>query len=181
MAFVAYTPGEIDADSPLTETFFTKMSDNFDALDDSAVTNGDAHDHSGEDGGPIPQGGLVEYVAGNNLLISSDSDETVISTSPVKKKGITIVKGGALRVKFTIFSDPGQVNTFGRIYVGGSPIGTIRGPHNATPVEYSEDIGSLNPQDEVQIYIWNTSGGNTAHVTNFRVYTAIWHEVKVTS
>ena len=26
MAFVAFSPGEIDADSPLTETFFTKMA-----------------------------------------------------------------------------------------------------------------------------------------------------------
>jgi hypothetical protein len=58
MAFVALTPGETDADSPLTETLFTKIKDNFDSLEASQVTNGDSHNHDGGDGAVIPQGGL---------------------------------------------------------------------------------------------------------------------------
>ena len=60
MSFVAFTTAEVDADSPLNETFFTKMKDNFDALDGQQVTNGDAHNHSGGDGGTIGTDGVVQ-------------------------------------------------------------------------------------------------------------------------
>jgi hypothetical protein len=60
MSFVAFTAGEVDADSPLTETFFTKMKDNFDALLGLDVTNGNTHNHFGGDGALIPQGGLKQ-------------------------------------------------------------------------------------------------------------------------
>ena len=80
MSFVAFTPGEIDADSPLTETFFTKMSNNFDALDGADVTNGDAHDHAGGDGAQISQTGLSTATSSQSLDIAATSDGSIALT-----------------------------------------------------------------------------------------------------
>ena len=83
MAFVALTPGEVDADSPLNETLFTKIKDNFDALDGADVTNGDAHDHNGGDGAPIPQGGIANNAIGQGELktaIGSISESLLAGT-----------------------------------------------------------------------------------------------------
>ena len=59
MSFIAFTTAEVDADSPLNETFFTKMKDNFDALDGQQITNGNDHNHSGGDGATIGTDGVV--------------------------------------------------------------------------------------------------------------------------
>ena len=163
MAFVAFTTAEVDADSPLTETFFTKMKDNFDALDASDVTNGDAHDHESGDGGLIPQGGFKPYIAGTNILALSAAAKDTIATSYTKMKEIIICRTGALRVYFTL-SKPDTGTAFGKVYKNGSPVGTERSSSGT----FNEDFSSLAIGDKIQIYAYNNAA-DIARISNFSI------------
>jgi len=83
MSFVALTPAETDADSPLNEPLFTKIRNNFDALESAGVTGGDAHDHDGGDGAQIPQGGIAANAIGQGQLKTASGAISTSSTSQV--------------------------------------------------------------------------------------------------
>lgn len=113
MSFVAFTLGEVDADSPLTETFFTKMKDNFDALDAVDVTNGDLHDHSGGDGADISKASLKDAAGEISELISNSSTEEINTVLPGGTHGFMprIRSLQASRLNFIGFSyDNNQTN-----------------------------------------------------------------------
>lgn len=163
MAFVALTPGEVDAESPLNETLFTKIKDNFDALDGSDVTGGDAHDHLGGDGGVIPQGGLTPYAAGTNILALSAAAKDTTASSYTKMKEIIICRSGTLRVYFTL-ATPDTGTAYGKVYKNGSPVGTER----AGGGTFNEDFSSLAIGDKLQIYAYNNVS-DIARISAFSV------------
>lgn len=95
MSFVALTPAETDADSPLNEPLFTKIKNNFDALDGADVTNGDAHDHDGGDGAQIPQGGIAARAIGQGQLkTATGSISEVIGAASIEEIS-SLLPGGA--------------------------------------------------------------------------------------
>ena len=111
MSFVALTIEETNADSPLNEPLFTKIKDNFDALEAAGVTNGDAHDHFGGDGAQIPQGGIAASAIGQGQLkTATGSISEVIGTSSIEEIA-SLLPGGAYgffpRAKASV---AGQVN-----------------------------------------------------------------------
>ena len=111
--------------------------------------------------------------ASDNLKVSSDANSgSDTSGAYVKVKDIRLGFGGGARVKFSMrVNDSGGYSAYGRIYVNGSPVGTERNNSSETPIEYSEDIGSLTAGDSVQVYAkGNTSGYPTSIISNFRIY-----------
>ncbi len=137
MAFVAFTTAEVDADSPLTETFFTKMKDNFDALNASDVTNGDAHDHEAGDGGQIPQGGLktaigaVSTASSANLTLPGgeygfypqlkDSGAATGMTASITSAGFNPPSSYVTNIRLQITSGSGSVFAQQRYFQASPP------------------------------------------------------------
>ena len=167
MSFIAYTPGEIDADSPLTETFFTKMSDNFDALDGADVTNGDAHNHEGGDGAEIPQTALANFVAGSLVISASNGVESVTATSYTFVKRLLVSRAGTIRILFTL---TGVVleDIYGKIYKNGSPIGTERHQSGVGSTVFSEDF-TIAPGDIMEVWCHVDVGDVGCSVSTFRL------------
>ena len=121
------------------------------------------------------------YVAGDTLLISSDTERKTSSYSYVKLKEIHIPKGGTLRIKFSVAgSINGQGHAYAQIYRNGSAIGTERiAPMGGSYYEeFSEDISNWSPGDFVQIYAKGLDV--TAKVKNFRIYGTIFYVPEVT-
>ena len=109
-----------------------------------------------------------DYAVGSFLLASSDSSLSIIDADYTKRKSIKIPRKGSLRIKFTLTTTFGSTAN-GMIYRNGSAVGTERTENTNSTVEYSEDISGWSEQDEVQIYC-KSSGGGTASITNFRIY-----------
>ena len=144
--------------------------------------NIEVHDHTAGRGAQIEQDGLLDYSVGNVLLANSDTEENTASTGYVKIKEVVIIRGGSLRIKFDLKSNLGINTAFARLYVNGSPVGTERSRIATSFQNYSEDIGSLNPQDLVQLYIKvNVGGSHQSIVRNFRLYSDIYHVTTVIS
>ena len=121
------------------------------------------------------------YVAGDTLLISSDTERQTNSGSYVKLKEIHISKGGTLRIKFSVAGTiSGQGTAYAQIYRNGVAVGTERSaPLGGGYEEFSEDISGWEPDDFVQIYA-KTSGAVGSKVKNFRIYGTLFYAPEVT-
>lgn len=118
MAFVAFTTAEVDADSPLNETFFTKMKDNFDVLNGADVTGGDAHNHSGGDGATIGTDGVNQ----NSIKTATSSQSIVIGNYTNISLALTGGTWSMWTASASIASDNNGTIGFG---VGDTPPGTL--------------------------------------------------------
>jgi hypothetical protein len=74
MAYSAFTSGEVDQDSPLDATFFTKMKDNFDSLRDGSGFN--------LNNDVIPYGAIASGAVGQNELKTSSEEDSTTSSTP---------------------------------------------------------------------------------------------------
>ena len=121
------------------------------------------------------------YVAGDTLLISSDTERQTNSGSYVKLKEIHIPKGGTLRIKFSVAGTiSGQGTAYAQIYRNGVAVGTERSaPLGGGYEEFSEDISGWEPDDFVQIYA-KMSGAVVSKVKNFRIYGTLFYAPEVT-
>ncbi len=118
------------------------------------------------------------YTAGTTLLKSNDSETSVTYYDPMQvAKTITCpaqVLYPTTTSTFTIeFEMRLSTSTFwtvyGRIYVNGEAVGTLRSYDGTTDWQfYSEDISDIVPGDDIQIYLGGNNG-STKLVKNFRV------------
>lgn len=111
------------------------------------------------------------YIAGDNLIISSDNESSsTASTYYVKLKEIIVVRSGTLRIRFDGKSGGGGIVHF-RIYRNGTAVGTDRSTTSVDPTTWTEDIGNWTANDACQIYGMNEVGGQQPFtVSNFRIY-----------
>jgi len=109
----------------------------------------------------------------DDLIGSSDGAGAIpVGANYVKIKTLTIALGAnvdaiitALRIKFSTSS---ANTTYGKIYKNDVELGTQRMNTTGGVVEYSEDLGTFENGDEIQI--WGHAVGGADNVTNFRVY-----------
>lgn len=110
-------------------------------------------------------------VASTNLRTSNDGAATNNTESYVKVKEILYNDSpGSISVAFALESTgASSYGVSGRIYKNGSAVGTER-THNAGPTTHTETL-TFATGDLIQIYAKiNGSSGQTASVTNFRLY-----------
>jgi len=120
------------------------------------------------------------YVAGDTLLISSDTERQTDSGSYVKLKEIHIPKGGTLRIKFSVAAAVNVGSAYAKIYRNGVAVGTEREvTFGEGYEEFSEDISGWNPGDFVQIYA-KKSNAAISKVKNFRIYGTLFYAPEVT-
>lgn len=114
---------------------------------------------------PSSAADVLQAAASDNLAASADTQRSITSTTPTKKKEMTILIGGTYRVKFDIRSPSGSAH--GRVYKNSVGFGTER--NNTTPyATFSQDL-VFATGDLAQLYIWHPYGG-TAYCRNFRLY-----------
>ncbi len=128
-------------------------------------TSGDLSD-GGTSTEYIPYGYLV---AGDNLLISADTERSSTSLTYEKKKELRVGETGTYRIKFDLKADAGGIESYGRIYKNGVALGTEQLTLGGTYVTYSEDLAFL-AGDLLQLYVHTQAGGHTAYVMNLRIY-----------
>ena len=135
------------------------------------LTTGHTHDETDSRAlanGIIGQANLG-YTAGDNLIISSDTSKNVTDAAYTLQKEIRVVRTGTLTVKFTLTSPAGGTIIIGKIYKNGEAVGTERSAENIS-TEFTENIGSISPDDLIQIYAYRSAGADTPTLTNFRLY-----------
>ena len=86
-------------------------------------------------------------VAGDNLILSADTERNTGNLTWTKLKEIKVGKSGEYRIKF----DAKGGNGLARVYRNGSPVGIER-TLTGTYQTYSEDIGNWSAGDLCQIY-----------------------------
>lgn len=172
MSFIAFTPGEIDADSPLTETFFTKMSDNFDALDGADVTNGDLHNHEGGDGAELPQTALAAFVAGDLSISRHKEGEIITATSYTFVRRLRVSRAGTIRTVFTLTGFVLE-DIYGKIYKNGSPVGFERHQSGAGTTIFLEDF-TVALGDTIELWCHVDAGDVACSVSDFKLNNAYY-------
>lgn len=119
--------------------------------------------------------GPANFVAGNQLIQSADTNRTETSTSYVKKKEIKLGRVfGTLRIKFDLLAQSpggGSDKAYGRIYKNGVAEGTERTVVIANgTVTFSQDISGWETGDLIQLYAKKEGTLTNATVANFRIY-----------
>ena len=122
-------------------------------------------------------GGLYNFVAGDILFASADTERSTTTTPPMaytEVKKITVKRGGILRVKFSM-KGSGIAETPGlaKIYKNNIAVGTERSNGTSSYVEYSEDISGCLAGDNIQLYYGlggSSLGTRTVFVKEFRIY-----------
>ena len=110
---------------------------------------------------------LSAATAGEYLVASADTSETVTHTEYTQYKAIYVPVSGAITVKFTATAGA-EASTYIRIYVNGVDVGTAR-YHNGGTTTYTENISGIEATDIVQLYAYRTGAPNT-DISNFRIY-----------
>lgn len=115
---------------------------------------------------------LRQFVASDDLLISSNGETTETATSYALKKTIVVNFGGTYRVKFDLSGNTNGLG-YGRVYRNGVALGTEQsqnGPTNSASdyVTKTEDL-VFAAGDSIQIY-QKAQSTATSYVRNFRVY-----------
>jgi hypothetical protein len=115
---------------------------------------------------------LRQFVASDDLLISSNGETTETATSYALKKTIVVNFGGTYRVKFDLRGNTNGLG-YGRVYRNGVALGTEQsqnGPTNSASdyVTKTEDL-VFAAGDSIQIY-QKAQSTATSYVRNFRVY-----------
>ena len=132
-------------------------------ISDGTIANADIAD------GVIGKDKIADLEAGDSLVVYSDGQKSVGSTSWTKVKQALIHKDGTVRVKFDMRAFSASWVAYGQIYINGSAVGTQRTEGNGTYTTYSEDI-SVTTDDLIQLYLKNNYASATAYIQNFRIY-----------
>jgi hypothetical protein len=101
---------------------------------------------------------------------ANDTEKSTTATTPTKRKEIKFNEWvQKIDVYFELKSSDGIHYAYARIYVNGNPVGTQRETNSSTYQGYDEEIGPLNQNDLLQIYVWQEAGGTGAYVRNMRL------------
>lgn len=112
------------------------------------------------------------YQAGDSLVISADTERSTSSDTYNKKKDISLIGAGTLRIEFDIKSGNGNT-AYGRVYKNDVAIGSEQTTTSTSYVTKSEDISGWENEDLCQLYIKvPTVGSDTTWIRNFRLYSA---------
>ena len=109
---------------------------------------------------------------GDATVVEDTTVYTTKSTSPVQfGKKITMLLGGNVRIKFSIYTSSTAQNTTleskGQIYKNGVAVGTIQQNAYNYAVAFSQDFSCV-PGDYFQIYMFTTSATYTTYLTDFQ-------------
>ena len=123
---------------------------------------------------------FMSFEASDNLKASANTERTEAGTGYVKIKEIKVKRLGTIRVDFDIKQNNGDPSytAFGRIYVNGGAVGTIRSTDNTSYVTVVAEDFTVERDDLVQLYLRLQTGGGGifAYAQNFRLY---WDVVSI--
>ena len=118
-----------------------------------------------------------EYVVSNDLLKSNNAEVELnddayvkvktISFNPIPSRSTATCK---FRIKFDLKSDVDFTDAKGKIYKNGSPVGSEKYTDSGVWETFSEDIGSWEPGDNIELWIKARTVGYPARARNFRIY-----------
>lgn len=110
------------------------------------------------------------YVAGSNIIAHARTvTPGFTNTSAAKKYEFVATRNGTLTIDFDIWGAAATgYNVYGRIYVNGAAVGTIRNTALTTPQTYSEDI-AVKAGDLVQLYCWVQNASHTGYADEFKL------------
>jgi len=113
---------------------------------------------------------IPNYIAGDNIEISSDTIRNSTNTTYTKVKEIRIARAGTLRVKFNQSTQAVETTAYARVYRNGVAVGTEYTTNlTGGGVDRSEDISGWSSGDLCQIYLKTTNAIHNSYCKNFRV------------
>ena len=126
----------------------------------------------------VSQGKMVNYTAGDRLLIKSVQETTTTSTTYTALKQIRLDRGGTLRISFKlrrVAGGSGSPSVYGRVYRNGSAVGTERSTTSTSGDTYTQDISGWSAGDRIQVYGRTSDGNITVGVSELRVSCGNWY------
>lgn len=182
MAFTTIAPSQTDADSPLDQSLMDTIRENLDDLDAARVTNGDAHDHAGGDGGLLSDSAHIAITAGSTYLfdwigvVNATENNTSYSrlAEPDNFRRMVIPRDGTYTVDFDLSDSGGGSIAYGKIYKNGAAFGTEQTRNVGTYQTKSEPL-TLSEGDYLDLYLKTNNGTYPALAKNFKLSAAIKH------
>lgn len=107
----------------------------------------------------------LKFETGTVVIKSADTERTESSASYVKKKEISVSRGGVINVYHEMYSGIGS-NVYTWVYKNGIATGTERITTSGSYVAYNENI-AVDAGDLIQLYA-KSAGGN-CYMRNFRI------------
>lgn len=111
-----------------------------------------------------------KVTAGNFTLLQNTNTSYTSSETPVKLRAVKVELGGTYRITFAI-SSPSTFTAYGQIYINGVAVGIQRSVYNSS-LGFTEDIPNLKKNDEIQIYVWRSTGSGSASVYSLTIRTS---------
>jgi len=172
--FTNIPDGDIDADSPITETLMTQIRDSLIHIEEwlgMDYTAAQNHDHDGVNSSFIAASNLNVLSGEEHLHAEANNEVFQANTTYVKKKEIKLGQvSGTVRVKFELRGYNTTSWCYATVYRNGVPVGTEQAKYGSVYAQFSEDISGWSPNDLLQVYIKSSSTGS-AFIKNVKVYT----------
>jgi len=123
----------------------------------------------------VSQGKMVNYTAGDRLLIKSVQETTATLITYIALKQIRLDRGGTLRISFKLRRVGGTLPVYGRVYRNGSAVGTERSTTSTSGDTYTQDISGWSAGDRIQVYGRTSDYDSTVGVSELRVSCGNWY------
>jgi len=124
----------------------------------------------------VSQGKMVNYTAGDRLLIKSVQETTSTLTTYIALKQIRLDRGGTLRISFKLRRvGDSLLRVYGRVYRNGSAVGTERSTTSVSGDTYTQDISGWSAGDRIQVYGRTSDYSVTVGVSELRVSCGNWY------
>ena len=104
----------------------------------------------------------------NTEILASNTQRSVNSGTPTKKKEILIAVSGLYRITFDLRSENASYTVKGCIYKNGVAFGTEQSTTSITYVNKSEDLSFLSG-DLLQLFIWDVSSAIYTFTQNLKI------------
>jgi hypothetical protein len=119
---------------------------------------------------------MVNYTAGDRLLIKSVQETIATSITYIALKQIRLDRGGTLRISFKLRRVGGSLSVYGRVYRNGSAVGTERSTTSTSGDTYTQDISGWSAGDRIQVYGRTSDAiSTTVGVSELRVSCGNWY------
>lgn len=124
----------------------------------------------------VSQGKMVNYTAGDRLLIKSVQETITALTVYTALKQIRLDRGGTLRISFKLRRVAGgSLSVYGRVYRNGSAVGTERSTTSTSGDTYTQDISGWSAGDRLQVYGRTLDYSVHVGVSELRVSCGNWY------
>lgn len=108
------------------------------------------------------------FETGTVVFASSLVLDSTVLTTLTKSKEIVLDRDGDISTSFDL-QDIGAGNGEARVYVNGSPAGTLRINGGVGWLTYTENLTGLEKGDLVQLYFRHSTGASAANIRNFKL------------